>query len=124
MRPPSPRALRVCFALALAMVLAVSLWPMPEPPPLHTGWDKTDHLASFLALGLLGLPSWPSQRARVLVGLLFHGALIEVLQGFTGYRQADWFDFVADAAGAGLAALIVVAWRRRDLRAGSRPDTQ
>lgn len=74
MRPPSPRALRVCFAVALA-----------------------------------------------LVGLLFHGALIEVLQGFTGYRQADWLDFVADAAGAGLAALIVAAWRQRDLRAASRP---
>src|SRR5690606_10199656 len=58
-----PRTLRLLFAAALAAVLVLSLWPLTEPPPLHTGWDKTDHLAAFVALGLLGLPSWPQHRA-------------------------------------------------------------
>ncbi len=109
----SLRALRLAFAASLSVVLVLSLWPMPEPPPLHTGWDKTDHLAVFVALGLLGLRSWPQHRARVLVGLLAYGALIEVLQGFTGYRQADWRDFVADAIGVGCAALLFAWWRGR-----------
>ncbi len=111
--PPSAHALRMCFGIALALVLAVSLWPMPEPPPINTGWDKTDHVAAFVVLGLLGLPSWPHDRVRVLVGLLVYGGLIEVLQGFTVYRQADWRDWVADAVGVGLAVLIFGMWRRK-----------
>lgn len=53
----SARTLRLLFAAALAAVLVVSLWPMVEPPPINTGWDKTDHVAAFVVLGLLGLPS-------------------------------------------------------------------
>ncbi|MCC6521677.1 MAG: VanZ family protein [Polyangiaceae bacterium] len=109
----STRTLRLAFAAALVVVLALSLWPLPEPPPLHTGWDKTDHLAAFVALGLLGLPSWPGERVRVAGGLLAYGVLIEVLQGLTGYRMADWRDFVADAAGVALAALLLAWWRGR-----------
>lgn len=110
----SLRALRVSFAVALVLVLAMSLWPMTEPPPLHTGWDKTDHLAAFVVLGLLGLGAWPDHRMRVLAGLLLYGALIEVLQGFTGYRQADWRDLVADAAGLALAVPLYAAWQGRN----------
>ena len=113
---PSTRALRIGFAIALALVLVVSLWPMPEPPPINTGWDKTDHVAAFVVLGLLGLPSWPDHRVRVLVGLLLYGALIEVLQAFTVYRHADWRDWVADAIGIGLAALVAAIWRGRRRR--------
>lgn len=101
----SARTLRLLFASALAAVLVVSLWPLPESSPLSTGWDKADHVAAFLALGLLGLPSWPGYRTRVLAGLLAYGALIEVLQGFTVHRQGDWRDWVADAVGIGLAVL-------------------
>lgn len=109
----SARTLRLLFAAALAAVLVVSLWPMVEPPPINTGWDKTDHVAAFVVLGLLGLPSWPDHRVRVLVGLLFYGALIEALQAFTVHRQGDWRDWVADAIGTGLAVLIIAAWRRQ-----------
>jgi len=109
----SARTLRLLFAAALAAVLLLSLWPLPEPSPLGTGWDKADHVAGFVALGLLGLPSWPAHRARVLAGLLAYGALIEVLQGFTDYRQGDWHDLLADAIGIGLAALVFAAWRSR-----------
>ncbi|MCZ2099669.1 MAG: VanZ family protein [Anaerolineae bacterium] len=109
----STRTLRLAFAAALVVVLVLSLWPLPEPPPLHTGRDKTDHLAAFVALGLLGLPSWPDERVRVAGALLAYGVLIEVLQGLTGYRMADWRDFVADAAGVALAALLLAWWRGR-----------
>ena len=109
----SSRTLRQLFATALAAVLVLSLWPMPEPPPLHTGWDKTDHLAAFAVLGLLGLPSWPAHRSRVLAGLLAYGALIELLQGFTVHRHGDWRDLVADAIGVGIAALVFARWQLR-----------
>ena len=109
----SLRTLRLLFVTALAAVLVLSLWPTTEPPSFHTGWDKTDHLAAFAVLGLLGLPSWPLRRWRVLLGLLAYGVLIEVLQGFTVYRLGDWRDVVADALGVALAALIHAGWQRR-----------
>jgi len=109
----SARTLRLFFAAALAVVLVLSLWPLPEPSPLGTGWDKADHVAAFVALGLLGLPSWPAHRSRVLAGLLAYGALIELLQGFTVHRQGDWRDLVADAIGIGLAALAFAGWQLR-----------
>lgn len=105
------RALRPLFATALVVVLVLSLWPLPESSSLGTGWDKADHVVVFVALGLIGLPAWPAHRSRALVGLLGYGALIEVLQGFTVYRQADWHDLVADTIGIGIAALIFAGWR-------------
>jgi len=97
------------FAVALAAVLAVALWPLEVPVPLHTGWDKADHVAAFAALGLLGMAAWPRERARVFAFLLAYGAAIELLQGLSGYRQADWRDFVADGLGVGLAWAVGVA---------------
>jgi len=113
----SIRLLRFAFGAALVAVLIVSLWPTTEPLPMNTGWDKTDHVAAFLALGLLGLPAWRQWPARVFAGLVAYGGLIEVLQGLTVYRQADWGDLLADAMGVALAAMLVAAWRR--LRGGS-----
>lgn len=116
----SLRTIRLLFGAALVAVLVASLWPAREPLPLGTGWDKADHVVAFVALGLLGLLSWSAHRARVLAGLLAYGVWIEVLQGFTVYRQADWHDVVADAIGLALATLILAlatlilaAWRGR-----------
>jgi len=108
----SIRMRRLTFGAALVVVLILSLWPTPEPLPLNTGWDKTDHVAAFAALGLLGLPAWPQLRARVLLGLVAYGGLIELLQGLTVYRQADWGDLLADAAGGALAAMLYAGWLR------------
>lgn len=97
---------RLAFLAALAAALALALWPLDAPPPLHTGWDKTDHLLGFVVLGLLGQAGWPNGRGRVLGGLLAFGVLIELLQGLTGYRFADSRDVLADWLGVGLAALL------------------
>jgi VanZ family protein len=112
--------LRLSFAAALVAVLVLSLWPMIEPPPLSTGWDKTNHVAAYLVLGLLGLPSWPDERTRVLLGLIAYGALIEVLQGLGGHRLAEWGDLAADAIGVGLAGLLFTAWSGRRRRIAGR----
>jgi VanZ family protein len=101
-----PSLFRLAFLAAVVGALALALWPLDSPPPLHTGWDKTDHLFGFVVLGLLGQAGWPRKRGWVLAGLLAFGVLIELLQGLTGYRFADSRDVLADWLGVGLAALL------------------
>lgn len=96
---------RIAFFLAATAVLTLSLLPSSALPPIDTGWDKSDHVLGFVVLALLGLAGWPDRSLILLAGLVAFGALIEVLQGFTGYRIADWRDLLADGIGvlAGLA---------------------
>ena len=103
---------RGCFALAAAGVLALSLMP-PGPADLSGfGWDKSNHLIAFGVLGVLAHLGWPQRPGRVIACLLGFGALIEVLQGLTDYRTAEWFDLVADGAGLAVARLLLAALPR------------
>lgn len=84
-----------------------------------TGWDKANHVLAFGVLAALGCRGYAGQVPRVLLGLLGYGCLIELAQGLTGYRSAEWLDVLADAAG------IVLGWQlgalaRRVRRASSR----
>ncbi|HEY0878438.1 MAG TPA: VanZ family protein [Zeimonas sp.] len=96
---------RAAFAAALLAVLVLSLWPSPEPSPISTGWDKSDHVVAYLVLGLLGIGAF-SSRPRLWIALLAYGGGIELLQGFVAYRSSSWADFGADATGLGLALLL------------------
>jgi len=112
-RALSPRALRICAVAAVVAILVLALWPTSESMPLHTAWDKADHVAAFAALTILGLRAWPSCPLRVLSGMFLYGVLIEVLQAFTSWRRGDWRDVVADVVGLALGILLLRAWERR-----------
>lgn len=96
---------RAAFAAALVAVLFLSLWPLPEPPPVSTGWDKSDHVVAYLVLGLLGIGAF-ANLPRLWLALLAYGGAIELLQGFVAYRTPAWGDFLADAIGLGIALLL------------------
>jgi VanZ family protein len=108
---PQP-ACRIAFALCAIIVLVVSLLPAPESLPLQTGWDKSDHALAFFVLGLLGLFGWPDARWQVLAGMVGYGAAIELLQGMTGYRFAEWSDLLADSIGLASAAAVFMLVQR------------
>jgi len=97
----SPAQRRWAFWLCMACVLALCLMPPAQHLP-STGWDKANHALAFAVLAVLGLAAYRTRAARMLLGLLAFGALIELLQSLTGYRAAEWLDLVAD--GAGVAA--------------------
>lgn len=99
--------LRWTFAAALLFVLVLSMWPMPEPPTLSTGWDKTDHIATYFLLGCLGLIAWRPRSGRVLAGLVAYGGAIELLQSLVPSRVGDWQDVMANVAGVLLAAAAI-----------------
>ncbi|HSW02925.1 VanZ family protein [Aquabacterium sp.] len=95
---------RWAFAACVVAVLILALMPPAAIVP-PTGWDKLNHAAAFMVLTLMGSLAYPQHQQRVLLGLLAYGAQIELLQGFTGYRTAEWLDALADGVG------VLLGWR-------------
>jgi len=62
--------------------------------------------------------------ARWLLGLLVYGGLLEIAQGLTPNRQAEWADLLADALGLLLALGLAQGWQRwqQRRRAGTETD--
>lgn len=98
---------RAAFWLAALSVLALSLLPVSTPLP-STGWDKSNHVLGFAILAVLGNLGYRCQELRIAIGLFAFGALIELLQGLSGYRFAEWGDLLADVIGIVLG--MVMAW--------------
>lgn len=110
-------AARLLFWLALLAITVLALSARP-PAAASLGWDKWNHFAAFVALGLLARAAWPAQTwARWTGWLMVYGGLLEIAQGLTPTRQAEWSDWLADGLGLLLAALLWVAgrsaWQRR-----------
>lgn len=116
----SPRhldqALRLAFFGALAVMLVVTMIPMPPPPVQHG--DKVEHFVAFYVLTLLGAAAYRSHRSLIwlALGLVAYGGAIEILQGFSFVgRSRDLADWVSDSLGVGLAMapMAIANWRRR-----------
>lgn len=103
---------RLAFAVCLLAVLTLALLPDPDPR-LSTGWDKGNHLLAFAVLTFLGCAAFPGRWLPVAVALVGFGVLIELAQGLTGYRYAEWADLLADSLGIALGLVIQGAlWKR------------
>ena len=109
---PATAFWRLAFVAAVIAVLVLSLLPASELPKFTRGWDKIQHVLAYVGLGLLGLAAWPERAMLVFAALLAFGAGIEVLQGLSGWRSAEWGDLLADAIGLGVVAMAYAQWRR------------
>jgi VanZ family protein len=89
-----------CLAVGVLALLPATL-PLPS-----TGWDKANHGLAFMALGLLGARCWPRGRMQVLLALAAYGGAIEIAQSLTATRTGDWADWLADAVGLAMAAIL------------------
>lgn len=110
-RLSKPLFWRIALAAALCVSTALLLLPLGPNVP-STGWDKSNHLLAFALLAMLACRAWPARIAAALAALLAYGGLIEILQSFTGYRSAEWADWLADALG------LLLGWTL--LRAGGQ----
>ena len=89
-------------------VVVLSLTPVAHlPPQVFDVWDKAQHAFGFAVLAVLGLLAYPAHTRAVLVGLLVLGAAIEWAQSATGWRYGDVLDWLADAVGVGLGAIVM-----------------
>ena len=105
------RLLHILWALAAVVVIVGSLLPSDSPTikaldalPIS---DKIDHLAAYAALAFLPAihEKWRFTFAAAL-GALALGVALEYVQRYSGVRDFEVGDMVADAAGVcvGLAA--------------------
>jgi VanZ family protein len=105
--PDLPRRRGLWLALGWLGVLLVSILSLaPNPPGASLqGADKLGHLFAYGALMFWFVQAGAETRASAL-GLLLLGALLEVLQGLSGYRESSFGDLIADGLGIGLGWLL------------------
>jgi VanZ family protein len=126
--PPLPRSSRFwfgCFSLWFAVLWVFSSLSFPgtAPPPIpHL--DKVQHFGYFLGGGGLfcaalyrrnpECPNWRKIIATTVLALALAGGIDELHQGFTPGRSGnDFYDWLADLAGALTGSLIFKRIHRR-----------
>lgn len=91
------------FMLAVGVAIIATIWVlslMPVPPSVPGG-DKLHHWVAYAGCTLwwcLALTTW-RQRGVAMLSLVAMGAVIEVLQGLSGYRYFELADIAANAGG-------------------------
>lgn len=99
-KPSGLKLIRVWYLLGALMLLLVGVASLMPVPQVGVG-DKVSHLVTYAVLG-----AWFGLLAAnrlilgwTVVGLLGYGILLELLQGTTSYRFAEWADVVANGGG-------------------------
>jgi VanZ family protein len=110
---PSKIVLRVriltVFLAAIATVLLLGPFHAPQ------GWDKVAHATMFYGFTLLALVCLPwNRKGEIVLAVIAIGAASEIAQGITG-RDMSVFDWLADAAGAMVAAVPIYVARLRQI---------
>lgn len=107
----SPIIWKTVLVTSLAVITAGSLLPTQQLPDLAFDiWDKAQHAAGFGWLMFCGLMShgWRDGGWRLAVALGAWGAVIELLQAWSGWRHGDLGDLAADLLGI---AVVLLIWR-------------
>ena len=105
--PATLKLEKIWYLLGGLMLLAVGIVSLVPAPDVGVG-DKLSHLVTYFTLA-----AWFSLLATsraslgwTIAGLLAYGILLELLQGMTGYRYAEWGDVLANASGT-LAGILL-----------------
>ena len=104
--------LRLLFFVGIAVLLWATLTPASDAVQIN---DKIAHCLAFLMLAVAGLRAWPHSPVALVVGLLFLGAGIELVQALPFiHRDANLLDWIADAIGIGIAVCTEIVARPSD----------
>ncbi len=103
-----PRLWLALLGSAQALMVLLSLLPMPIAAPPVEHWDKWAHLATHAGLALFALMIFRrgSSRCLALGWQLLLGVLVEGLQGLLPWRSMEAADLLANALGLGLGSLV------------------
>jgi hypothetical protein len=110
----------ILFGIGLSIVMA--MWVLSLIPITHSvpGSDKWHHFAAYAGCTFWWCSMYTGAKRRALLGLGFAlmGALIEVLQGLSGYRYFEWADMGANALGALAGGMVATLLPLKLLRLG------
>ena len=81
-------------------------------------WDKAQHALAFGVLMLLGFVAYSKYFWRLVIGLILYGALIEIIQSWTRWRQGDVMDALADTVGVLAIGLLIRGYQNHRSRHG------
>lgn len=99
-----PRPVRLgVFALAVAVILYLSLAPNEDVPGSGLVWDKAAHAIAYTILVVVGLLFSTHRRWVVVLTVWGIGIGIEFIQAAMPFgRQGDWRDALANSIGIAL----------------------
>jgi hypothetical protein len=110
--------------LTAALLFAVTMALLPQPPQVPIESDKFQHMLAFGSLTILSVLAFPrTPLLRIGERLSFLGAMIEVVQSIPAlHRDCDIMDWVADTAVIAGVLLVVALSRRARASAISSRD--
>lgn len=109
--------------LWLALILALVMASLPEPPPLPgSPSDKVQHFVAFLVLSALAVLAYPRQHlVTIFICLVLFGGMIEIVQAIPSLgRQPSWHDWFADVAATSIGLLIMGVFRHLQRKKATR----
>ncbi len=107
------RAMPVFFWLSLALVTVLALMPGPAVPHALLFWDKAQHSLAFAVLAISGCLAFPNNLRCLCLGLITHGAVIEILQSaLCRTRYGEVSDWLADGLGVLIGLWLYKKWIR------------
>jgi len=101
------------IAFFITVIAIFTLAVIPNGGGIDTGWDKANHFIAFFTLSLLlnRASSTVHARVRNMLSLVAFGTLIEIVQAFLSYRDADYHDVIADSVGILVFQLLLSLYR-------------
>ena len=105
---------RIALILVAAVILHLAITRLHYPVVRDLN-DKISHILAFGCMAFLLDFSFPVRRfdSAKIVGLLAFGVLIEAIQHFLPYREASFYDVVADGIGITAYSVMAVPGLRR-----------
>ena len=85
----------------ISIIVYLSLIPNPSKAPDYPLQDKVWHLLAYCTLMGWFSQLYTSQKAQIIIAVAFilMGILLEIIQGWGGYRVFEYLDMLANTAG-------------------------
>jgi len=115
--PPGLKLAKIWYLLGALMLLIVGTVSLVPAPDIGVS-DKLSHLVTyfFLAGWFSLLATNRASLGWTVIGLVAYGILLELLQGMTVYRYAEWGDVLANTSGTMMGILLYFSPLPRLLR--------